>query len=196
MFLYETNYIKKGICMIELDTIHQKFTSDIDSVVKWSHELYQQYFSSYFEESQQIFKKLESKDSPIADKDLSWILMTLPLRLIDASEALSNFKISQGVVKLSIKKEEYDLSQEPSELTKAKQQEGIKMLESKLILSIYTSIIAQVENNISFSRELIMSAKKIWDSRRLTDKMHPTSEQNLPEYTLKQSKKEYITGSE
>lgn len=179
--------------MIDLSNVLGEMQEDIDSVKTWTTELYDKYFSQYFEYQRELYDRLESKEHPVTDEELEWILTSLPLELFSVSEQLSQFQLSQEVIKLRVKQTEKDkikLSTESSE-TKRKEDASYQMLEHKLLLTVYDSVIDRVSREISFSRELIMSAKKIWDARRRTDGSNPVSEtvpdndSELPEYAYK-----------
>ena len=174
--------------MIDLEFVYDGVKEDIESVTELSNKIYNKYFAGYFKEEKKLFERLKSSTQPITDDELEWILTTLPLELFSVSEALSQFQISKAVVKLRAKQDEVErikLSPETSE-TKRKEDAAYQMLEHKLLLTLYGSVSNRVENELSFSRELIMSAKKIWDSRRQTEVSNPVgeiTEQELPAYT-------------
>ena len=180
--------MNNSIKLVDLPKIFHTFEPDIDAVVKWCDELYVSLFSDLFEESHQMYKKLRSKSYPVSDEDLSYILIDLPVQLIQASEALSKLKISSEVIKMRTKQEELDYIQKSmaKTMTQKKEDAAIATLDAKLLGSAYQSVIVRVENEIAFSRELIMSAKKIWDSRRKTEEVNPVSPADgLPEYKAK-----------
>ena len=71
------------------------------------------------------------------------------------------------------------------------------MTEDKILILAYDNLITRVEKEMSYSRELIMSAKKIYDARRNTEQSNPVSEVNskqndLPDYYSSTSGKQYI----
>jgi hypothetical protein len=107
---------------------------------------------------------------------LEWVLISLPLDLKAASNALAQFKQHNEIVKLKIKQRKN--SGDADDLDE----------EYKLMSIIYSSVITRVEADISFSKELIMGAKKVWDARRKTETAIPIGEVNtevseeLPEY--------------
>lgn len=175
--------------MLNLNDVQSEFSEDIEAVSDWCDEIYQQNFAIHFGESRELFNRLKSKTHPITDEELSWILINLPLNLFDVSEVLNKFKVSQEVVKLRNKQKESDLVKSSVENTATKRQEdaAIKMLENKLLVTAYSSVMSRVESEISFCRELIMGAKKIWDSRRRAESANPVSPVddshiNLPDY--------------
>lgn len=173
--------------MIDLKKVESDMKPDIDAVASWCEEIYAEWFAPYFMVSRNLFDRLKSKERPITDEELSWILIQLPLQLFSASEALSKFRISQEVIKLKTKELE----------TALKGSKGANIIDNKILMLAYSGIISRVESEVSFSRELIMGAKKLWDSRRSTEKVNPISEVEgnapviLPEY---KSDKPYIKG--
>jgi len=176
--------------MIDLKKLRDEYTEDITSVVDWCNEIYKDSFAQYFTEGRELFKRLQSKTHPITDEELTWILMDLPMNLFSVSEMLSNFKISQEVIKMRNRQREKSLIDASLETTMTKKQSEAtdKSLEDKLLAIAYSTIIDRVSSEISFARELIMGAKKLWDSRRYTEKVHPVDEidpltpPQLPEY--------------
>ena len=94
-------------------------------------------------------------------------------------------KLQRSLLKLSIKK-------------KKSSNEEYDPFEDEVILSILDCLISRVDKEMSFARELIMSAKKIWDGRRLTEGLNPTdattSVDDLPDYdeAIGKQKNRYI----
>ena len=148
--------------------------SDIDEVEQWAENEYQNYFAQYFKGEVELYRKM--KDDPeglITDVDLEWILTYLPLELFSVAEQLSKLKTKQEVIKLHIreKEDEMMLNLKESDLSQTAEKEMASkyIAPDKLLVDIYTSITERVNREISFSRELIMSAKKIWDARRASE---------------------------
>jgi len=173
------------LSLIDLKRLHAEFEADITSVTSWCEEIYQDTFSHFFTEGRQLFARLSNKEHPITDEELTWILIQLPIQLFGVAEALNKFKISFEVVKLSNKRREsllIELSLETS-ASKKQQDASEKSLEDKLLATAYSTVIDRVYSENSFCRELIMGAKKIWDSRRHTDNSNPIGEVDpLPDY--------------
>lgn len=173
------------ILMLDISNLYSEYSDDIASVSTWSTEVYDNNFKSFFELPHNLCSRLNSKIQPITDDELSQILIDCPLQLFSASEALSQFKISQQVIKLRTAQKRAELIKSSSEATNAKKQEVAELgiLEDKLLQTVYGAIVDRVEREISFCRELIMGAKKIWDSRRRTEESNPVSEvAELPDY--------------
>lgn len=171
--------------------------SDISEVVEFSNQLYSEHFGQYFTNLKELFSRLQDSDRPITDKELEKIMTMLPLELFSASEALANFKLMLGVIKIKIKQKEKSILDKGTDpAIKKRESISYSMLEDKLLVNVYDSIITRVDKEISFSRELIMTAKKIWDARRCTESVNPINEHNsddedkLPDYKPKD--KQYI----
>lgn len=161
---------------MDLNKVYEEVMTDADSVTKWCTDVYNSQFASYFADSRELFKQLEDKDRPISDQALTWILISLPINLFEVSEVLNQFRLKYEVVKLRNDSDSADMT------TKEKQTE---MLERRILLSAFSHVITRVENEISFSRELIMGAKKIWDGRKRAEEAMPVSESvlnTLPKY--------------
>lgn len=139
-------------------------------------EIYDKYFTKYFQKEVELYTKFQDTDIAITDGELEWILLSLPLDLKAASNALAQFKQHNEIVKLKIKQRKN--SGDTDDLDE----------EFKLMTIIYSSVITRVESDISFSKELIMGAKKVWDARRRTEQVNPVNEisTELPEYTADQ----------
>lgn len=171
--------------MIDLNEVLQENSEDIKAVIDYVTEIYDDKFASYFLDARVLFERLKSKTHPISDDELSQILIDLPLQLFDVSEVLNQFRLSHEVVKLKNKQKEADLIKSSSETTTPKRKSDVelKMIPDKLLIATFDTVITRVENEISFCKELIMSAKKLWDARRRTEHSNPVSEVDLPEYT-------------
>lgn len=179
--------------MKDLSAVFESIDSDIQEVQEWCDELYTSNFSEYFDECRAMFKRLQDKDHVITDDELSWILMSLPITLFDVSEAINRFKVGQEVIKINHRELLASKTKEATEKklnkTSAKEYAELETLEYKILTTAYSSIIERAESEVSFARELIMSAKKIWDARRRTEASNPVSpneyNKELPEYIPK-----------
>lgn len=167
----------------------QNVSADIAEVNEWAEEEYSKYFSEYFKGEVELYNKLKSAKSQISDDELEWVLTDLPMELFSVSEQLSKLKTSQEVIKLHIKQVERDYVKSHTEGSETKRKEEATALtaEDRLLVTVYDSIIERVTREMSFSKELIMSAKKIWDARRADGIPLPEvtiSTSSLPEYTV------------
>lgn len=163
--------------MIDLNSAQRSMEEDIQSVDNWCEELYQKYFAEYFSRQRTLYTRLESKSHPITDSELEDILTSTPLDLFTVSEKLSSMKTSHEVIKLRNKQKMAELKKNSSASTITQKTEDaeIQMIEDKILDTAYASVISRVENEISFSKELIMGAKKIWDRRSQTENANPVS---------------------
>ena len=133
-------------------------------------EIYKNYFAKYFSKEAEMYNRFQDSEKSITDKELEWIITSLPLELMAASDALAQFKQHNEIIKLTIKQR------------KALTQEDIDN-EYKLMSIVYNCVITKVEHKLSFSKELIMGAKKVWDARKHTEQINPINEVNsLPDY--------------
>lgn len=164
--------------------------TEVTEVNEWAESEYQKYFASYFKGEQDLYNRMKSKDDPITDQELEWILTDLPLELFSVTEQLSKMKIAQEVIKVSIKEKERDYIASATEgsMTQKKEEASALTLEDKLLVDVYDSIMERVSRQMTFSKELIMSAKKIWDTRRADGIPLPeivTRDDKLPDQYIK-----------
>ena len=163
--------------MSDLTRVLEMLKDDFEAADELVDEIYAKYFSTYFRKESEMYGKFRDADNPITDKELEWILISLPLDLKMAANALAQFKQHNEIVKLKIKQRKS---------AKLSDDDGLDA-EFKLMNIIYTSVITRVELEVSFSKELIMGAKKVWDARRSSDSA-PIGEvvntPDLPEYRL------------
>ena len=161
-------------------------SAEIAEVTDWAEHEYNKYFSKYFKGESELYNRLSSADNPITDVELEWILTSLPLELFSVTEQLSKLRTAQEVIKLHIKQVERKyISTTEGSLTQKKEDAAALTEEDKLLVTVYDSIIERVSREMAFSKELIMSAKKIWDARRNDGTLNPDVVHNngtLPEY--------------
>lgn len=178
---------------------HVAETGDVKTVCDY---LYQQHFQEYLGDVQELYRRIKADRRVITDAELEQILTELPLNLFMVSEGLNSIRLEAEVLKLRNKEKRIEFSRSYAEqfesvkMSATDRKDAIStsvnfdMIGSESLLAVYSSVITRVENEISFARELIMSAKKIWDSRRSTERVNPVSEQlpsddsqpNLPVY--------------
>ena len=160
---------------------------EVDEVNQWAEEEYNKYFAKFFKGEVDLYNKMRTVKSQITDEELEWVLSYLPMELFAVSEQLSKMKTAQEVIKLHIKEVERDYIKSHTEgsETKRKEEATASTAEDRLLVSIYDSIVERVVREMSFSKELIMSAKKIWDARRADGIPLPDvniDPERLPEY--------------
>lgn len=179
---------------MEVSSIDSKYQHEFDDVSNWIKFQYDNLFSEYFEEMHELYARLASSTKPITDDELETILSTIPLRLYGAAERLNDLKVRIEVIKLHIKKDKHDclVNSEASSQTSKREEATFSVIEDELLLKVYSSLIERVEGEISASKELIMSAKKIWTSRREAENIgNAAKDVNLPDYT-NLDEKQYI----
>ena len=157
-----------------IESLEEDFIS-ADALVS---EIYDKYFASYFKKEQEIHLRFKDVEKPITDEELEWLITYLPLELFSVANALAQFKQHNEIVKLKIKQRKGKSKEELDD--------GLED-EYKLMSIIYAAVITRVEQEISFSKELIMGSKKVWDARRSGEKS-PTSglpiDEPLPDYSI------------
>lgn len=178
-------YTKEVSSMKKLDL--SKFEDDISQVKKYSDEIYDSLFEDKFSFARGLYRSLQDTNKPISDSDLEYILIEVPLLLFEVSESLNSLRLTYETIKLRSKKSKFEfdrlLKEDGVSSTERNQLCQQHVIDDNLILSIYSSIISRVESEISFSKELVMSAKKIWDRRKETETVHNIGVPDLPEYT-------------
>ena len=166
--------------MIDILSASAASESDIQSVSGWVDDQYTLRFSTYFEDLQRLVDRMASKTHPITDEELESILIDLPLKLFSAAEQINALKLNLEVVKLRNKKtltEKIKASKE-STATMRKDVAESEMFEDKVLEFAYSGLLDRVDREVSYARELIMGAKKVWDARRKADSVNPVSENN------------------
>lgn len=169
--------------MASISKAFESLKEDFDAADSVVDDIYNKYFAKYFAKVTEMHDKFCDINTPITDLELSWIITALPLELFAASDALAQFKQHNEIVKLTIKQRKHN-----------KQDEDIDE-EYKLMTIVYSSVINKVESKISFSKELIMGAKKVWDARQHSSQP-PIGEVNvdLPDYQPIKRPQTYIKG--
>lgn len=183
--------------------VEARYQEDIDAVIKYQNEVYDKMFSKEFSEVKSLsdmIKKCGYK-SP-SDEVLETILMDVPLKLFDVAEKLNQLELTLQVLKLKLKEKKIDLKHDPSvrELSATQLTEFISVntIEDELMISIYSKLIERVNSQISYSKELIMSAKKLWDRRKDAESAMPVTpvDPAAVPYNPNESRKRPIYGSE
>ena len=146
--------------------------------------MYDKDFAPYFKENHDLYKRMQSEVRPITDEELSRVLIALPLSLFEVGAAISDLRTKVEIAKLRIKEVEFAIMQESEAktITAKKDEAMMHTMDDHVLLCAYLGLIDRVEAEMSFSRELIMGAKKIWDSRRRTEDSNPVAPIDIPEY--------------
>lgn len=171
---------------MKISGIDAAYREDFADISEWCANIYDEMFSSYFKEMQDLYFKLSSKHRPITDSELEEILSTIPLRLYAASEKLNELKLRIEVIKLHIKQDKHTnlINSDASSQTARREEAAYSVIEDELLLKVYVSLMERVESEITFSKELIMSAKKIWTARRESENVGTSAKNvDLPDYS-------------
>lgn len=156
-----------------IQDVFDKNRAYLDDVCSWSATQYERYFSKYFNMQAHLAGVFQSAQGHVelTDEELTDVLTKIPLDLILASAQLSEFKTSREVIKMRIKQQQQEfIDQHKADgtlsMSALKEAAADLVIEDKLVVTVYDGIIERVEKEISYSKELIMGCKKIWDGRR------------------------------
>ena len=186
--------------MSSIYKVIEEYREDSAAVEKFCNDLYNDMFANHFVEVREMYSRMQSELHPLTDTELEYILTAFPMELFAVAENLNKLRLDTEIVKLKNKKKVEDVRKaaiaetKVLDMTKAEKQDYIMhrtseiMPEYEILLAAYNSVITRVENEQSFSRELIMGAKKIWDSRRSAETVNPVEPvvSELPEYNRNQ----------
>lgn len=170
------------------DRIFKEHQPYMDEFNNWGEEQYDQYFSQYFKLQRSLKDKINKGGKDLSDADLKSVLTELPIDMIEAASALSEFKTNQEVIKIRVKDAKTQRTKElsTSSYTKAEIKDMVdsEVSGEMLLITVYSNIIERVEREMSYSRELIMGCKKIWDARRRSEEplLGAVDSSQLPEY--------------
>lgn len=155
--------------------------TEMNEITQIADEVYQRIAGSYFDVIRELSDRFQSNQAPVTDQELETILTLLPLKLFEISEAKSKVILTHEIVKLKAK-ENSDNS-----------------LDYKLAAAVYNSVITRIDREMMYTRELIMSSKKLWDSRKSSDNppvgevvMPDLPDYDNPHYTSGKSGQSYI----
>lgn len=160
--------------MKDIKSIIESNSDDLTEANLFCREVYDNIFSQYFVNVKRLQQRLSDKLKPITDDELSEILTMCPLNMISVSSELNVLRRNVEVLKLKSKNTKLELSL-GTETDSSEYVKRTHMLENDLLICLYESIIKQVEGEMSYVRELIMSAKKIWDANRKSEDVVPIS---------------------
>lgn len=167
------------------------YESDFKSAESVLDDMYKNIFEKKLQYIHNLSDTLKDKYEPCSDEVLEQILIDVPIKLFDAAECLSDLQLRLQIVKLSLKNKKIrikrstmddysqklnqsDLSDKITEMT----------YEDEILIMIYSRLIERVQSEISYTKELIMGAKKVWDRRRQTEMSMPVDpiDDKLPDY--------------
>ena len=91
--------------MSDITRAVESLKEDFESADALVDQIYNRYFGPYFKEMNSNFLRFRDADVPITDKELEWIITSLPLKLFSVANALAQFKQHNEIVKLTTKLE-------------------------------------------------------------------------------------------
>ena len=175
--------------LFDLSATEIKLNEAVGDISEWCETEYTSRFSKYFDGIFEVYDSMGTDGSRMSDEQLEWVLTSVPLQMMLVSEELSKYKFNDECLKLYTKKleREYADSSECKTVAARKDDAADRVIEYKMLHSAYSSVISRVESEIAFARELIMSAKKIWDARTRTYDANPViqDDKELKDYTPK-----------
>lgn len=183
--------------------VETRYQEDIDAVIKYQNEIYDKMFSKEFSEVKSLSDMIKKSGykSP-SDEVLEIILMDVPLKLFDVAEKLNQLELTLQVLKLKLKEKKIELKHDENvrnmNSTMLSEFVSENTIEDELMISIYSKLIERVNSQISYSKELIMSAKKLWDRRKEAESampVAPVDPVSVP-YNPNESRKRPVYGSE
>lgn len=184
-------------------SVESQYQQDIDAVRKYQNDVYDEMFSAEFSEVKNLSDMIKKSGyrSP-SDEVLEIILMDVPLKLFDVAEKLNQLELTLQVLKLKLKEKKIELKHDENvrSMNSSEISEFISAntIEDELMISIYSKLIERVNSQISYSKELIMSAKKLWDRRKEAESAMPVTpvDPAAVPYNPTESKKRPIYGSQ
>ena len=183
-------------------SIESQYQQDIDAVIQYQNEVYDTMFSKEFSEVKRLSDMIKKSGykSP-SDEILEIILMDVPLKMFDVAEKLNQLELTLQVLKLKLKEKKIELKHDEiarnMNSTMLSEFVSENTIEDELMISIYSKLIERVNSQISYSKELIMSAKKLWDRRKEAESAMPVApvDPAAVPYDPNESKKRPIYGS-
>lgn len=173
-----------------------KYKEDLQEVSLMADEIYEQNFSSFFQVQRDLASSLKQGDD-ISDSELQDVLISAPLKLFEVSESLNRFRLSLEVLRTRIKSNKREVERKIKEAyfdqdMKITQSELAKEVEEEtaaddMLIKLYEFVIKRVENEMSYSKELIMSAKKIFTAR--SESIMPVAEVDEEKFKQYEDKK-------
>lgn len=143
----------------EIENIYESEFNDMDT---WLKDRYDSDFKHYFEEQKNIHKRILNSESKITNEELEHVMIDIPLMLIEVAERVNKYKLRIEAIKLNMKRRQLKSKDEDF----SKDEAAMGEIDDKLLVAAYQMLIQRVEKEMSYTRELIMGAKKVWDSRK------------------------------
>jgi hypothetical protein len=170
---------------MKISDIEDSFKQDFEDLDGWIDDKYQSDFGTYFTNIRNLYDRMQDETRPITDKELEEILTDVPLQMFAVSEKLNQLKSKIEVIKLRVKEKRRQAYLDSEEVTVSKKtnEANFAVANDEMLIRLYTDLADRVTSEISSSKELIMSAKKIWTSRREAENVANAAQNfELPDY--------------
>jgi hypothetical protein len=160
---------------MELKAVELSVSEDVKDARAWVDLKYTELFAEYFEGIRTLSSRMKSQIQPISDAELEMALTNLPLDLFEVASKLSDIKLNYEVIKLHNKKEHIEAVKKSTAttVTQRNAEADAATADNRALELVYETLIERVEKEVSYTRELIMTAKKIWDGRRKAEQSVP-----------------------
>lgn len=172
-----------------IQDIEAKHGAEFSEIDDWMNNRYNSDFKHYFEGQRNIHKRILNSESKITNEELEQVMIDIPLMLIDVAEKVNMYKLRIESIKLNMKRRRITSINEDIYISESML--DVQDIDDKLLVAAYQMLIQRVEKEMSYTRELIMGAKKVWDSRKNGDSVvpiMPDSQEDplsgLPDYRL------------
>lgn len=176
--------------MIDIEQAAKFAEEDVLAVQTWVSTEYSKHFAEYFADIHHLSSVMASNVTPITDDELESILVDLPLKLFSAAEQINRVTLNLEVMKLKNKKAVTEKIQKSKESTASMRKDVAEseIFEDRILEMAYSCLLDRVQREVAYARELIMGAKKVWDSRKRSEAVNPVSEvastsEKVPIYT-------------
>lgn len=170
---------------MKISDIEDSFKQDFEDLDGWIDDKYQSDFGTYFTNIRNLYDRMQDETRSITDKELEEILTDVPLQMFAVSEKLNQLKSKIEVIKLRVKEKRRQAYLDSEEVTVSKKtsEANFAVANDEMLIRLYTDLAERVSSEISSSKELIMSAKKIWTSRREAENIANAAQNvELPDY--------------
>lgn len=187
---------------MSLESAISSYSEDFESMDNYTDELYESMFSHDFSYVHALSDAMKNEYRPVSDDVLEQILIEVPLKLFDISESLNKLQMQIQVVKLKLKKLKIEkrksLLENSPELTQSYVNELVQCetFDDELLVIALSRVTERVQCEISYTKELIMGAKKVWDRRKESESAMPVSpidtSKSIPSYKPNLRDKDYV----
>ena len=199
--------------MKSLNEVVSEYQSDFTEANDLVLHTYSETFQNSFDILDRLYYRMQKEKNKISDAELEEILIDLPLNMFIVADRVTELRVQLEVTKLKNRevreniRTQIDSSDAFSDMSKTDRKEAVaratasSMVPYELLADVYEVLLDLVSNKVSFAKELIMSAKKVWTSRREAEDSMPVAEPDVSDgpdlsaYDFNQKKsQQYIHG--